>query len=88
MVNPEDARTLASLAKRLGTSPRRVVLAAARMACHPESDARAQLVQLRRDRMHRNVRMDELAEFLLTSPTSVANDDLAKVLRLLWQGSS
>jgi len=84
-VNADPAPDLASLARRLGTTPRGILLAAAGMAENPDLGARECLALAREQQRLAPTACHDSAALLLTSPASFARDELAGALRLLWK---
>ncbi|HQV48460.1 MAG: hypothetical protein IPK54_12255 [Dokdonella sp.] len=79
------APDLAHLARRLGTTPRGILLAAAGMAENPDHGARECLALTREHELLAPTACHDSAALLLTSPASFARDELASALQLLWK---
>ena len=75
------------LAHRLGSTPRRVLLAAACMTDQPDASHVERLIRLRRNGIRHSGPADECANLLLTPVASYARDALGKALNALWQDS-
>jgi len=84
-VNRDEIENLAALARRLCSTPRRVLLAAARMANDDEADARQYLQAIRGNGLLHDEAADECANLLLGSPNSHAHVPLTSALRALWK---
>ncbi len=82
-----DAGHLFALSRRLGTTPRHVLIRAARMIEHENADASESLRQLRRSGVRYCPLVDACANLLLTPVASYAHDSLDSALQLLWQGA-
>lgn len=86
-MNRQEARKLFELADRLGTTPRRLLVAAASMAGHADSDAEAVLRGIRSGELPGNDRAEACTNTLLTPTDSLARDSIDAALFALWQGS-
>jgi hypothetical protein len=86
-MNPLDTRNLLELAHRLGSTPRKVLIAAARMNDQPEASATACLDQLRMNGNHGSMLGEDCANLMLTPVDSYARDAFSTALSALWQGS-
>ncbi len=86
-MNHRESRSLFDLAQRLGSTPRRVLMAAARMAEVAEPDLADSLRRIRSDGIHGNIPSDQCARLMLTPADSYARDSLGTALVALWQGS-
>ena len=80
-----DVGNLFALARRLGTTPRNVLIRAARMSEHENTAADEALRQLRRSGIRYCPLVDGCANLLLTPIASYAHDSLDSALQLLWQ---
>ena len=85
-MNRADVGNLFAYAGRLGTTPRHVLVHAARMAEHENPDAGEALRHLRRSGIRFCPLVDGCANLLLTPVASYAHDSLDSALQLLWQG--
>jgi hypothetical protein len=84
-MNPEEARQLLELARRLGSTPRRVLLHAARGA-DPDAASAAQILdEIRQTGLRHSIQADECANLLLTPISSYARDSLDAALSTLWK---
>lgn len=86
-MNVDPVPDLESLARRLGTTPRGILLAAAGMAENPDHDARECLTLTRQQGFLTPTACHDSAALLLTSPASFARIELASALQLLWKVS-
>lgn len=82
----EEVHALAALARRLETTPRHVLVHAARMAERDEVDANKALHQLKQSGMHHSTRAADCGNLLLTSVASYARTSLSFALDSTWQG--
>lgn len=83
----QETRNLVDLAHRLGSSPRRILIAAARLTEQAEPDVPGCLRRIRRNGIHRNDRVEDCARLMLTPIDSYARDSLDTALFALWQVS-
>ncbi|MEZ5461075.1 hypothetical protein [Dokdonella sp.] len=86
-MNQQETRNLLALSHRLGTTPRRVLIAAARMTEQPELDLPESLRRLRSAGVQGNASIDACERLMLTPIDSYARDALGTALFALWQGS-
>jgi hypothetical protein len=84
-----DAPRLAALSRRLGIPARQLLIAAARLAEHPERAAdpefRASVLREARDRSRS---AEASAALLLTPVPDYAIDELDRLFETIWPGSS
>lgn len=83
----EELHRLASLARRLETTPRQVLIGAAQMANSDDSDAREFLHRLRQIGMRNSALAADCCNLLLTPVASYAKASLAGALDVIWQGT-
>jgi len=83
-MNSNDAMHLFALARRLGSSPRRVLVAAACAVDHPDATAMQTLAALRRAGGTPLPAAEECANLLLTPVGSFARDSVANAFAALW----
>lgn len=86
-MNHQEAQVLQDLSRRLGSSPRRLLIAAARMTDQVKPDGASCLQRIRSAGIRRNVLADQCARQMLTPVDSYARDSLVTALLALWQGS-
>lgn len=86
-MNHQETLTLFGLAHRLGSTPRRLLLVAARMTDQHEPDTARCLDHIRLCGTHHNVLVDQCARQMLTPVDSYARDSLEPALLALWQDS-
>jgi len=86
-MNHRETGKLFELARNLGSTPKSVLITAARMTETAEPDVPACLRQLRSDGIQRNVPVDQCASLLLTPVESYARGSLDAALVALWQDS-
>ena len=84
-MNRDEVQALFTFARRLGTTPRDVLIRAARMCEGDEVDAAQQLQRLRQTGARFCPIADDCANLLLTPIASYAKDTLDSALDLLWQ---
>ncbi len=84
-MNFEEVEELATFAKRLGTTPRNVLVRAARMSEGDEVDTAQHLQHLRQTGTRFCPIAEDCANLLLTPIASYAKDTLGSALDLLWQ---
>ncbi len=84
-MNREEVQELFAFAKRLGTTPRDILIGAARMSEGDEVDAPRHLQRLRQTGTRFCPIADDCANLLLTPIASYAKDTLGSALDLLWQ---
>lgn len=84
-----DAPRLAALSRRLGIPARQLLIAAARLAEHPEraSDAAFRETILR-DARDRSRSAEAAAQLLLTPVSDFAIDELDRLFETIWPGAS
>lgn len=81
----EEIQALAALAKRLGTTPRHVLLRAAIMSASDQADASENLRRLSKAGTHRSAIGDDCCNLLLTSAASYAKAGLVDALDIIRQ---
>ena len=86
-MNRADVGNLFAYAGRLGTTPRQVLICAARMSEHENADAGEALCHLRLSGVRYCPLVDACANLLLTPVASYAHDSLDHALQQLWQGA-
>ncbi|MGB0132783.1 hypothetical protein [Dokdonella sp.] len=86
-MNLQDAQTLHDFSRRLGSTPRRLLIAAARMTDQSDPDVAGSLRRIRASGIQRNLLADQCARQLLTPVDSYARDSLGTAILALWQGS-
>jgi hypothetical protein len=85
-MNYQETQDLLDLSRRLGSTPRRLLIAAARMTDQLEPDSASCLQRIRSAGIQRNVLADQCARQMLTPVDSYARDSLDSALLALWQG--
>jgi hypothetical protein len=86
---PFDAPRLAALSQRLGIPARQLLIAAARLAEHPERAADPEFRErVLRDARERSRSADASARLLLTPVPDFAIDELDRLFETIWPGSS
>lgn len=83
----EDVDAMAALARRLETTPRRVLIQAAQVAGNDEADASELLRRLRRIGTRSSILAADCCNLLLTPVAGFAKTSLASALDLTWQGA-
>lgn len=81
----DDASELFALARRMQSTPRHVLIRAARMTEHADADIGANLQRIRQTGVRYCPLVDGCANLLLTPVASYAHDTLGNALELLWQ---
>ncbi len=81
----DEASQLFALARRLESTPRHVLIRAARMAEHEDADISEALLRVRQTGVHYCPEVDGCANLLLTPVASYAHDTLDNALEMLWQ---
>jgi hypothetical protein len=84
-MNLDEARQLLELARRLGSTPRRVLLHAARGVDTDGTELTQHLNAIRRTGVRHGIQADECANLLLTPVSSYARDSLDAALSTLWK---
>lgn len=83
-MSADEVMRLIALAQRLGSSPRRVLVAAACAVDHPDATAMQTLAALRRAGGMPFPAAEECADLLLTPVGSFARDSVANAFAALW----
>lgn len=83
-MTPEEVRQLFELARRLDSTPRRVLTTAAQ-AIDNGSGPQSALHVLRNSDLQRGKRAEDCARLLLTPVSSYARDSLDSALDILWR---
>ena len=81
----KETGILFALARRMESTPRHVLIRAARMGEHEMADASETLQQIRQTGVRYCPLVDSCASLLLTPVASYAHDTLDNALELLWQ---
>lgn len=81
----DEANHLFALARRLHSTPRHVLIRAARMAEHEKADVSENLQRIRQTGVRYCPLVDGCANLLLTPIASYAHNTLGSALELLWQ---
>ncbi len=81
----EEVLGMATLARRLGTTSRRILVHAARMTETNQNDAHANLIELRRIGVHHSQAVDSCCNLLLTPVASFATTALADAFASIRQ---
>ena len=84
----EDVSNLFALSKRLESTPRHVLIRAARMSEHENADVSAALQRIQLSGVRYCPLVDGCANLLLTPVASFAHDTLDSALEVLWQDTS
>ncbi len=81
----EETGNLFALARHMESTPRHVLIRAARMAEHENADVGENLQRIRQTGVRYCPLVDGCANLLLTPVASYAHDTLDSALELLWQ---
>lgn len=84
-MNVDEVQRMADLARRLGSTPRRMILGAARMVDLTMLTPQDALANLRRTGNTPFAPADECANLLLTPIASYARDGVGNALTALWR---
>ena len=87
-MNREEVRRLRNLAHRLGSAPRRLLIAAAQAIDDGNDTPQAILRSIRCSARQPSVQAYDCANLLLTPVSSYARDTLGTALGALWQTSA
>ncbi len=80
----DEVQRLFDLARRLGSTPRRILVEAARMADGDAAGAAEKLQAMRRRGIRHGMQADACANLLLTPVSSIAHDAVDNALGTLW----
>ncbi|HMM67250.1 MAG TPA: hypothetical protein PKC03_09935 [Dokdonella sp.] len=83
-MNRDEVQRLLELARRLGSTPRRVLVEAARMVDDDAAGAAEKLQAMRLRGIHPGMQSDACASLLLTPVSGVARDAVDNALGTLW----
>jgi hypothetical protein len=84
----EEVQNLLDLARRLGSTPRQLLVRAACMACVEDADANAGLRRLRETGLQHRPLANDCADLLLTPVASFAKENLGPALDQLWHDAA
>ncbi|HET9032964.1 MAG TPA: hypothetical protein VFN25_08665 [Dokdonella sp.] len=82
----DEIHALLALARRLQTTPRRILVRAAQATGNEKIDAHEALLQLRQIGTRHSALADDCCSLLLTPVASYAKSPLGSALDLTWQG--